>query len=361
MAPGQKKEIVVFDATHTLLGSETQKSTQQESLAASLLNERNLTDQLGGNLNEALQGQSTSTTRGISAGGGLGFSYGGFGASLGVSGGSSTTDASASQNSSKDVSQFFDEKLKQSIMQNSESFRQLNSSVVTTVKENQKYSATTEVVANHNHCHALTILYFEVLRHFAVYQELSSVEECVFVPFLMTNFTTENIYKWRDVLAPHLLPMPSNTYLSNVAFGGGFQHPLLKAFDANERIKSNYANVDFPAGSYDDEVIINIKGTLTCRVNLGKPKTKYDRIKTFPVTSVVNIFDFEKWVWESFFSLPGSNLIDQYVKVDPNFLTVPPRDCIRVIKFDDNFFNKGKDIIDENLWRVYGRLVRLWP
>ena len=357
LAPGQKKEIVVFDATHTLLGSETQQITQRENIAANLINERDITDQLGGNLNESLRGQSSSNTSGVSAGGGLGFSYGGFGVSLGVSGGSSSSEGSSSQNSARDISQFFGEKLRQSITQNADSYRQLNASVVTTVKENQKYSATTEVVANHNHCHALTILYFEVLRHFAVYQELSSVEECVFVPFLMTNFSVENIYKWRDVLAMHLLPMPSNTYLSSLGFGGNFQHPLLKGFDANERIRTNYANVDFPAGAYDDEAITNIKGTITVRVDLSKPKSKYDRIKTFPVTSVPNFPDFQLWVWNSFFGPLPFSMIDQYITVDPNFLTVPPRDCIRVIKFDDNFFNKGKDIIDETLWRSYAILL----
>lgn len=360
LAPGQKKEIVVFDTTHTLLGSETQQSTQRESLAANIVNDRSVTDQLGGNLNEAMQGQSSSTNSGISAGGGLGYSYGGFGASLGVSGGNSTTDSNATQNSARDVSQFFDEKLKQTIMQNSESFRQLNSSVVTTVKENQKYSATTEVVANHNHCHALTILYFEVLRHFAVYQELSSVEECVFVPFLMTNFTQENIYKWRDVLAPHLLPMPSNTYLSNAAFGGGFQHPLLKAFDANERLKTHYATVDFPEGTYDDERISNLKGNITVRVKIDQPKTLYERIKTLPlITTQTDFGDFMSRLGDALFGKNSASRPDMndYVKVDPNFSSVLPKDSVRPVKFDEKFFDAAFTPMDRALWGTYAKLL----
>lgn len=361
LAPGQKKEIVVFDTTHTLLGSETQQITQRESLAASLTNERDLTDQLGGNLNESLRGQSSSNTSGVSAGGGLGFSYGGFGVSLGVSGGSSSAEGSSSQNSARDTSQFFDEKLRQHITQNADSYRQLNSSVVTTVKENQKYSATTEVVANHNHCHALTILYFEVLRHFAVYQELSSVEECVFVPFLMTNFTVENIYKWRDVLATHLLPMPSNTFLSILGFSASYQHPLLRAFDANERIKTNYADVDYPAGAYDDERITNIKGSLNIRVILDRPKTRYDRIKSFPIVEKqVDRGGFLGWLADGLFGKNSSTNVqpdlNDYMKVDANYQAVLPKDCIRIIKFDDNFFEKGN--VDKNLWEVYAALLK---
>ena len=36
--------------------------------------------------------------------------------------------------------------------------------------------ATTESVANHNHCHAITVQYFEVLRHLRVTHELVDVQ-----------------------------------------------------------------------------------------------------------------------------------------------------------------------------------------
>ena len=182
-------------------------------------------------------------------------------------------------------------------MQNADAYRQLNASVVTTVEEGQRYGVTTEVVANHNHCHALTMMYFEVLRHYAIFQRLSSVEECVFVPLLMTNFTAENIDKWRDVLAQSLLPMPADTYLqSHVASPTPYspqQHPLLRAFDANERIETDYANVDYPVGAYDDETIQFIRGTMRIRVELPRPRTRFDRIMSLPVTKQID--DERRW------------------------------------------------------------------
>jgi len=111
----------------------------------------------------------------------------------------------------------------------------------------------------------------EVLRHYAIYQRLSSVEECVFVPLLMTNFTAENIYKWRDALAKSLLPMPADTYLQSLSAStpsNPQQHPLVRAFDANERILTSYANVDYPVGSYDEEAIQFIRGNIRIRVKL---------------------------------------------------------------------------------------------
>ena len=281
-------------------------------------------------------------------------------------------------------------------MQNASSYRQQNATVVTTVQENQHYAAQTEVVANHNHCHALTMMYFEVLRHYAVYQELAHVEECVFVPLLMTHFTTDNICKWRDVLARHLLPMLSNTYLQPFRqMRIGLAHPLLKAFDANDRIRSNYANVDYPATSYDDEVISFVKGEVTLRVNLPRPKTRYDRIKSLPIISktvthkevdvgsaaksaalavatggLSLLFgdDGTKTVSEQV--LARAKIFDAFMQLDANYATVPPAKCIRVTNFRSfsitiwgadltisglDFFEEST--IDKKAWTAYAKIL----
>jgi hypothetical protein len=145
------------------------------------VDDREITDQLSGNISESLTG-SSSATSGVSAGLGIGAIIGPVGAVLGVSGGVANSTPPPRRTASRTVSQFFGEKLRQSIMQNAESYRQLNASVVTTVQEGQRYTATTEVVANHNHSPRPHHDVLEVLRHYAIFQELSSVEERVFVP-----------------------------------------------------------------------------------------------------------------------------------------------------------------------------------
>ena len=367
LAPGQKKQIVVIDSAHSLQASETQNITQAENLKANLVNERNIADQLGGNINEAMQGRSSASTSGVSAGIGVGANLGVVSGALGVAGGYSSSNASASQNSSRDTAMFFGENLRQSIMQNAESYRQLNATVVTSVQEGQHYAATTDVVANHNHCHALTMMYFEVLRHYAIYQELSHVEECVFVPLLMTNFTVENIYKWHDVLASHLLPMPSNTYLQPFSFlRYRVQHPLIPAFDANERIKTRYVHVDFPTGAFCDEPITSVTGYITIRVDIPRPKTVYDRVMSFPIEKkeiihdrngggilgrVADIFVGSNNVatqWEE-----KIKFADEHIVIYDNFQTARPADVIEVIKFD-NFFKAGSK--DDFLWAAIAKL-----
>jgi len=378
LAPGQKKQVVVIDATHTLVGAETQAISQNERLAMGLVDERDITSQLAGTLSESLRCSSTADTKGISAGfgtagqgsgnvGAQGTGYGGSGSAvIGVAGGYAQATANAAQDSSRDVAEFFREKLRQSIMQNAEGYRQLNASVVTTVQEGQRYGVTSEVVANHNHCHALTIMYFEVLRHYAIYQELSGVEECVLVPFLLTRFTTENIAKWRDVLAPALLPMPSDTYLQpSVVMTGGRQHPLIKAFDADQRIRNHYANVDYPEGSYDEELIQFLRGYARIRISLPRPRTRFDRILSLPITKQLDtgalaeaatkfatdaarygakaavtagfstLFDEPPHPPnpEQYQVLAREAIFDAFMSFDGNFESVPPAQCIRVKNF----------------------------
>ncbi|KQW89185.1 hypothetical protein ASC94_22315 [Massilia sp. Root418] len=398
LAPGQKKQIVVFDSSHALQGAESQSLSQGERLAADIVAERGIADELSGFLGEAMQGRSSASTSGVSAGLGLGGSLGVVSGSLGVAGGTASSSSSASQNSSRNTSQFFAEKLRQAVMQNADSYRQLNASVVTSVQEGQHYNATTEVVGNHNHCHSLTMMYFEVLRHFAVFQELVQVEECVFVPLLMTNFTMENIRKWADVLAVALLPAPSNTYLR--PFSWVRRHPLLAGFDANERIRTNYAHVDFPAGRYCDEAISDVKGSFSIRMVLPRPKTKFDRILSLPiirktVTTQAGV-DVQgtirdnikssaiaaatgglsllfgggpsvKYETETHDVLTPGKIFDLFMTLDENYEAVSPAHCIRVHTFEDqkilvngtlvtiDFFHGMPD--DRKIWDAYADVL----
>lgn len=397
LAPGQKKEIVVYDYKRSLQGSETQQLTQREGLTASLVDDRTIINDLSGAINQSLQGQSTASTGGVSAGLGVGGALGPIGAVLGVSGGYSQSSSNASQQSSRDTTQAFDETLRNAIMQSSSSYRQLNGTLIDTVSEGQRYAATTETVANHNHCHSLTMLYFEVLRHYAVFQELVQVEECLFVPLIMTNFSMENIHKWRDILAANLLNRPSNTYLP--LFRNA--NPLLKGFDADDRVLTNWANVDYPVARYCDEAITEITGQINFRVTIPRPKTRFDRILSLPLikktvttqggidpqaTLQANIKDSIigaivpcaaggpsiKRKTNTTEVITRGQIFDMFMTLDANYETVPPAQCIRVnfdsvdmplqpfLYFNDVYtpldFFAGMDK-EKKLWDSYAALL----
>ncbi|MEH6442877.1 MAG: papain-like cysteine protease family protein [Oceanospirillaceae bacterium] len=390
LAPGQKKQIVSYNMSNVLEAQESQVIGQSESLSASLLSDRNITNQLSGQLNENLNGQSFAKTGGVSAGLGLA-GLGAIAGVLGVSGGFANSSSSASQSGNRVIAQNFGETLRQNLMQNVESYRELNASVVTTVKENQQYSVTTEAVANHNHCHSLTMLYFEVLRHYAVYQSLVDVKECVFVPFLLTEFTQENSSKWKDILSANLRPIPSNTHLPA---GAGKAHPLLPAFDANERMKTNYTRVDFPAGPHANETMRSIDGEIKLRVNLPRPRTSYDRILSIPIVvesrkeSSFDVIGAVKGAIVGALAGPvgaivggflgGSsskevdvlvkkNIFDAFMTLDGNYASVPPAQAIRIVKISQsltyeidgspvtmNFFPNEED---KEQWQAYFNII----
>ena len=91
--------------------------------------------------------------------------------------------------------------LRDRTVQSASSVRSQRSSVVQTVAQGERVTATTESVANYNHCHAITVQYFEVLRHLLVRQRLVDVQECLFVPLLMSWFTSDKALRWRNTLS----------------------------------------------------------------------------------------------------------------------------------------------------------------
>jgi len=385
LAPGQKKEIAIIDASHAFRGTETQALSQSEQLAADLVSERDITDQIGGNIGEQLAGSSEASTGGVSVAAGASYSGYGFGANVGVAGGYSKASSSAQQNSGRNLGGFFNETIRQGIHQNAVSYRRQNSSIVTTASEAQRYQAETTVVANHNHCHSLTIMHYEVLRHFAVYQELVDVEECVFIPFPLTKFSPENISRWSDVLCTRLLPLPANTYKTPARLAGvGSRHPLAGAFDAVERVRTKWSNVDWPDARYCDEIITFAQGEFTASVKIPRPKTRYDMIKSLPIVTQYNDSNSAK----SFFLgvitgglswlLGGggggrtetqvrADISDKFIRLDANYQTRRPADCIRLYNLDPlsvdgatgfdplEFFHDSPT--DLKAWRAYANVL----
>jgi hypothetical protein len=386
LAPGQKKQIVHYDMVNSLTASESQELAQREGVTATLFDDRTITDQLSGSISEDVSGSSNASTAGVSAGLGLGGSVGPIGGSLGVSGGFANSRSRASQQGARSIGQAFDEKLRQSLIQSSEAFRQLNASVVTQVREGQSYGVTAEVVANHNHCHSLTMMYFEVLRHFAITQELSEVQECVFVPLLMTEFTPANIAVWKDVLARTLLPMPSNTLGWPLRRFAG-RHPLARAFDANDRVRTSWTRVDYPVNSYAEDPINSVTGAVNLRVRLPRPRTRADRVMSLPViteTVVSREVDTVATVAAAIFTgglsllggpstrsrtetvLARKDIGDRFLQLDANLQDVPPARAIRVTTFEPQTVTVDGETItvdffgnatDQAQWQAYAELL----
>ena len=119
----------------------------------------------------------------------------------------------------------------------------------------------------------------------------------------------------------------------------------------------------------------SFKHYITVQLNFPRPKTRYDRIKSWPL--VENTIEGSHHLWAivgGFLAGPLGDLagnifdsdgrvevkvqavFDEYISVDANFASVPPSNSIRVQKFDNHFFEK--DTVDKAQWEAYASLLK---
>jgi competence ComEA-like helix-hairpin-helix protein len=259
LAPGQKKQIAVVDWERRESAARTEAVEEREQIDAFITRDRDINEIVNATVSESVRGGSTSSAKSIAGGIGIGAILGPVGGLLGIGGGKSSARTDAWQDSSRNTSASALNQLRDRTIQSASAVRSQRSSVVQTLRQGERVVATTETVANYNHCHAITIQYFEVLRHLLVRQRLSDVQECLFVPLLMSRFTSDKTLRWRNTLVGAIV---------NRRLRGGF--------DALERMKNNYVGSDFPVGTYADQLLEHVEGEIYLRFELARPKDKDD-------------------------------------------------------------------------------------
>ncbi len=259
LAPGQKKQIAIVDWERRESASRTEAQIVTEELESELSRNRDIIDVVSGAVSESLRGGSSSSAGSFGGGLGIGAILGPVGALLGIGGGTSSASSSAWQNSSRSTSANALNQLRDRTSQSASAVRSQRSTVIQTVRQGERAIATTETVANYNHCHALTIQYFEVLRHLLVRQRLTDVQECLFVPLLMSRFNQDKALRWRNTLA-----------------GAVRSRQLRAGFDAMERIANHYDGSDLPVGTYADQSLDYLDGDLSIRFQLARPRDNND-------------------------------------------------------------------------------------
>ena len=106
------------------------------------------------------------------------------GSGMGIAAGASNAigGAYSTTSGSRDIAANTVQKLSDNVAQAATSSRELHSTVVVQSSQAEHEAIETRTVVNYNHSHALTILYYEVLRHFRVVTEFVRRR-----PALLTN------------------------------------------------------------------------------------------------------------------------------------------------------------------------------
>ncbi|PXX75151.1 hypothetical protein [Rivihabitans pingtungensis] len=281
LAPGQKKQIVIHDWERRETASRSENQLAEDSLSNTLTQDRDINDIVDATLHEMSEGHSKVKTKGSAAGFGMGSQTAvdapidpkiSISAKVGYSGGLSASrgqsESWASQSSSRDISSSALQSIRDKTTQHASAIRSQRTTVVTSMSQSETTTVQSESVANYNHCHAITIEYFEVLRHLAVHTELVDVQECLFIPLTLSFFDDAKVIRWADLLR-YALRAPRSQYARLVR---GFD-ALRRYYDVNALGKSQadvYYNV--PAGRYCDEPVLEIAGQFTLTVHFACPK-----------------------------------------------------------------------------------------
>ena len=263
LAPCQKKRIAIFDWSRDESAARAESLSFDERIDAFLDRDRDISEVVNATVKEEIEGKSTALTGGIGQGSGAAASgtVGAFmlgatgGNAIGIGGGTST----AWQESSRNIVASSLNNLRDRIFQSATNVKNQRSTVVQTIGQDERMSVQTDVVANHNHCHAITMEYFEVLRHFVLEQKLSSVRECLFVPLLMSAFDRPKVLRWKTILSQVLI-----------------NRRYRKGFDAIERISNRYVGSGLPMGTYADQTVNWVSGDMRLRFEVVTPELKED-------------------------------------------------------------------------------------
>lgn len=290
LAPCQKKKVAIIDWTHQQQDTREEGMDISEGLQAEISRTRDISEIMSAMMNEDLQGSSRSRVRSTSGGAGLGFLSDFVGGVLGVSSGTSSSSASSEQSGSRKTSADMLNSLTDRTMQAAASVRALHSTIVTTSIQGESVRAQTEIIANYNHGHAMTIQYFQVLRHFLVRQRLADVRECLFVPMEISPFDPSKVLRWRESLHNNLLPAAA---------------PLAAGFKALERISENYRHdPDFVDGMMAKEMLETMDGYLDIQLLLKRPSDKtpeetyadlINKAETSAETEAEKMAQLERW------------------------------------------------------------------
>lgn len=204
LAPGEVVKIGIIDWKRKSEDSRQEDTTESEDLTHDTFRDRTISETVQGALKEWQRGGSVMG--GNSGGAGASFGMGMFGAAAGNAhsfGGGYSTSSGDRDFTASTVQQVND-----AFSQHSTAIRELRSTVVVQSNQQEYARAETRVIANNNHSHALTMLYYEVLRHYKVTTHFVLRRKVLLIDYSsqrINYFGEDIIYKYINVFEKVLL------------------------------------------------------------------------------------------------------------------------------------------------------------
>ena len=192
LAPGEEQRLIVRENKQTYEISDEANAIDADDESYALTQDDDTNAAFNYAMDQLSQGKSSysysasSWSIGGSASGGAG------GAMIGLSGGYSKSSgkgsASASQSNSHSETSSAAQNFQHNIKSASSKISQAKRLSMEMATSDVTDSVATKIIANHNHSHAMTIQYWEVMRRYKLETCIDSVDLVLFVPLKLINF-----------------------------------------------------------------------------------------------------------------------------------------------------------------------------
>jgi hypothetical protein len=275
LAPGEQQRVAVFEQRQTQGVLEAETLSIDELQSYSEVADNSTLAIYNSAYREAASGGSSMSSESstASAGGGASVSFFGLfsaGGGGGYSSNSASGQTSSWQQGSKDYASSTAQNFHSSLGRHAAASRRSARTGMRLATATDSEEVTTRVVTNHNHGHALTMQWWEVLRHFSVSSSIDDVQLVCFVPFDLVdflpsgqprtlpatgyNYSRDTLLARYDVMLRHADVLAYELrYRSDYEFG----LRLLREFAGNPTMGVQ----DATSGTAEDEVHFSVTGT----------------------------------------------------------------------------------------------------
>ncbi len=192
LAPGEVTQVAVVEWHRQESGSAQESTQQDDSTSATDQRNRAVDDVQQATLKEVQQGSSFAASASVDAEGGFSLPF------FSAGGGANTTTGYSTNYSdgTRDLSLSENQRINEATTRNAQASRSRRASVVRETSQAESEQLTTRVVANYNHAHALTMLYFEVVEVFDLTTKVIDAERLIYLPMEVADIRREHLFRF---------------------------------------------------------------------------------------------------------------------------------------------------------------------
>ena len=207
LAPGETVRLAMIDWSYSQSATRAEETVFTEDLLHETHRDRTISETVRAALREYQHGSSFMGGAAGSAGASGGANLGVVGLGAAVGNAWSLGGSTATSEGSRDLAAENVQRLNDSFAQASSTMRELTSTVVVQAQENQKQTIQTRTFTNYNHGHTMTVLYYEVLRHYRVSVEWIRRRRAILLrgTKIAAAIGAEDLVARRHIVEPNLL------------------------------------------------------------------------------------------------------------------------------------------------------------